>query len=196
MTTKTKTAAKKAEPTIIAAPTVGVAPVDSKVLTPAEAAKGDAQPTMSMAVASKTWDTEAMRAQAVMASQAHIRQIERDERMSIGTWIDLPFGLERWHFIRCGRKSDPRAVAMFRRLTRSGYVPAPPQVRLIGFEGEGSEGLYTCCPPEVREKMQDAKRRLRKSSQRNVSQTFEGMLGKSLGGVRGVEVDTYDPRKR
>jgi len=188
-------AKKTKQPAIIAAPVAATAPVDASILTPAEAKAAAAGPSMSMSDAVKQWDTEEMRARAVMAATAHIQQIERDERLSIGTWINLPLGMESWYYIRCGRKQDPRAIAMLRRLQRSGYVQAPPQVRLIGFEAEGESGLYVCTPPEMREKVQAAKRRLQKSSQRTVKQTFDSMLNKHAGSLSGASFETYEVGK-
>jgi len=166
----------------------------SAIIAPSHADIPSSNAGLSLAQASSSeWNSEGERAKAAMAAQHYINDIELIESMSIGTYRNVPRGAENWHFIRCGRRGDPRAEAMKGKLMRMGFRPAPPQLRCLGFEKEGADGLYVCCPPETHAKIRAAKAKLKRAAKKNVTQSFDSMLRGSMSSLSpNIQIGEYD----
>ena len=126
------------------------------------------------------FDVEAARAQSVAQSLKMIETIDAANDRSVGTWYRLPRGTENWHYVRCGIQNTDAALQMAYRLRQCGYVRAHPDVRLAGFEQDGDRMLIMCCPPEVFERVQDAKREANARASRTVSDSLDADI-RSLG---------------
>ena len=120
-----------------------------------------------------------------------IEMVDEANARSIGTWYRLPPGAENWHYVRCGIKGADAALAMAWQLRQYGYVEAHPDVRLAGFERDGDRMLIMTCPPEVFERVQEAKQRKRAAAAATVRGSFAQDLAR-VGEHGAVSVEGGD----
>jgi len=138
--------------------------------------------------AGKTPDTKEMRAKAVASLSKHIEAYETAGTSGAGHWVGIPDDVQDWHFVRFNR-SSPHHREVASLLLSQGYLEAKdvaPSARMIGFESDGDNKMYLCCPPEVRVWHQNEKERKR----RERFSLMEKDFGKHLHGIPGkIEVD-------
>ena len=136
---------------------------------------------------------EEQRAQQVAIAQDYISTVGRAERMSVGTYYDIPQGREAWHIIRCGDVGTAAAEALAQRMARMGYSQADSRVRCRGFEEfDGASGVYMWAPPEVREMHQQRKRAAQLAIDRNLRDSFGGSLSQLNSGQAQVRTATAE----
>lgn len=117
-----------------------------------------------------------------------------NRELRFGRFNGVPDDLARknYHFVRLGRKDDPRAGRKAQDLCERGYTLAPPGVRAVGFESEGDAGLIVCAPPEVYHNLNFVKQanlsRKRDRMRLNDMNQIEAQLRQSLGGKTDVNV--------
>ena len=127
--------------------------------------------------------TKDLRAKAVANLTKHIEMIDVVEKQGVGHWVNIPKGLESWHFVRFS-KAEPYHREVAHAMLAKGYLKcedAAPEVRCIGFESDGENRLYLCCPPEVHVWHQNEKERNR----RKRFQILEKDFGSHLANIDG-----------
>ena len=106
---------------------------------------------MAKTAAGKSVDPKDLRAKAVANLSKHIQAYETADIHGVGHSVKVPKGMEDWHFVRFNKQTAyHREVAAL--LLSQGYLDcakAAPEVRCVGFEADGENRLYLCCPPEV-----------------------------------------------
>ncbi len=126
--------------------------------------------------AGKTPDTKELRAKAVAKLNKHIQAFETGEQHGVGHWVNVPESMKDWHFVRFN-KSVPYHREVSALMLSQGYFKCEEvaaMVRCMGFESDGENRLYLCCPPEIREwRLQDRKRK--------IAQRFK-LMKKDFGG--------------
>jgi len=109
---------------------------------------------MAKTAAGKTVDQKELRAQAVANLSKHIQTYQTADVQGVGHWVNVPPDYDDWHFVRFNKQeSYHREVAAV--LLQQGYVECAAhkelaKVRCIGFESDGDNRHYLCCPPEVK----------------------------------------------
>ena len=146
---------------------------------------------MAKTAAGKQVDSKELRAQAVANLSQHIKAYESADVQGVGHWVQIPKGMEDWHFVRFNKQVPyHREVAAL--LLSQGYLDcakAAPTARCVGFEADGENRLYLCCPPEV--KIWHAKEKHAKLKQR--FNLMEKDFGAHLAGMPGdVTVESRD----
>lgn len=130
---------------------------------------------------------EEQRAQQVAIAQDYISVVGQAERMSVGTYYNIPQGFENWHIVRCGDRGTAAAEALSLRMIGMGYSKADSRVRCRGFEEyDGDKGVYVWAPPEVREMHLQRKRAAQLAIDRNLSESFGGSLAQLQSGPAQV----------
>lgn len=145
-------------------------------------------------------DFDLQRAMAEQRAQAEkfMRDLnDISQADEVGMWFAPP-GLERMHWFRCGaRHSDgsmpPNVARLYHKHKAMGAADAPPGMRPpLGFERDGSLGVYVWYDPQVWANIQQ----VRKAMQ-NRRPTAAQMMANNLGA--GVELTVskgYDKPKR
>ena len=107
---------------------------------------------MAKTAAGKTQDGKELRAKAVSNLSKHIQAYETAGVSGAGHWVGIPDELKDWHFVRFNKSvAHHREVAAL--LLNQGYLECnkvAPTARMIGFESDGENRMYLCCPPEVK----------------------------------------------
>ncbi len=139
----------------------------------------------------ETLNAEEQRAQQVAIAQDYISVVGQAERMSVGTYYNIPAGYENWHIVRCGDRGTASAEALSLRMIGMGYAKADSAVRCRGFEEfDGAHGIYVWAPPEVRELHLQRKRAAQLAIDRNLAESFGGSLTQLQSGPAQVRTAT------
>lgn len=95
---------------------------------------------------------EEQEVQALARAEKFLSTYELVEKSSnLGRWVGMPAEyVERgYHWVRAGLRGNPRDEALARDLINKGYILAPAGVRPIGFESDGTRGIYLGGSPRV-----------------------------------------------
>jgi hypothetical protein len=140
---------------------------------------------------SQTLTAEAAEAQSVLRMNEWITQVDAAERMSVGSWLNIPPQYTGWVFMRCGLRGVDRAEALAASLRRMGYMDAPRGTQCAGFDSDGERGLYLMIPRKGYAMLQERKRGIRRSVQTatNAFETAVGSINK-MGAGLNAEVRT------
>ena len=130
---------------------------------------------------SKALSAVEAQAQAEIKIGKWIEMMDTTERMSVGTFYDIPREYMEWHFLRCGIRNEPRAEALAALMRDMGYQPAPRGVKMVGFESDGEGGLYLCIPMQVWKLLEDRKQRAKKRLCQNVDAMIQGHAAQLRG---------------
>lgn len=136
--------------------------------------------------------TKELRAKAVASLSSHIEMLDTADKQGVGHWVNIPDEMKSWHFVRFS-KAEPHHREVAHALLAQGYLKcedAAPGVRCIGFEADGENRMYLCCPPEVHVWHQNEKQRKRRQRFKILEKDFGAHLANIDGDI------TIDHRKR
>jgi hypothetical protein len=131
------------------------------------------------------------KAQAEMKMSAWVEMMDSTERMSVGTFYNIPTEFMEWHFVRCGIRNQPRAEALAATLREMGYQPAPKGVMMSGFESDNEGGLYLCIPVQIYKALQARKKEIKRRTARSVDDMIQGhasQIRNMMGSGSSMEV--------
>lgn len=119
--------------------------------------------------------------QAEVKMAKWLEVMDQTERMSVGTFYNIPKDFMDWHFMRCGIRNQPRAEALAATMREMGYQTAPKGVRMAGFESDGEGGLYLCIPVQIFYALQERKEKMRKRHGQNIDSMVQGHAAQLRG---------------
>lgn len=107
----------------------------------------------------------------IAKAEKAMREWEAGARESaVAIWDGIPPQYAHWVFYRCGLKSSNVAQGRASRYCGIGYKLAPASVRIVGgafLEDGESNGLYIMAPPQVYEKIEAMRVKLRLAKRAN-----------------------------
>lgn len=140
-------------------------------------------------------DTDALRAKSVHAFQKFIATADEADKRTVGSYYFADGRprqkLKGWHFVRCGLKSSPGAMALRQQLLQQGYVDAPDETRCVSFErwrASGDMSVYVMAPPEVYGMLRERKYKAKSMRDKALRESFGGTLD-ALAGTLGGQAD-------
>lgn len=148
--------------------------------------------------ASNTLTAGDAQAQSMLRLNEWIQQVDAAERMSVGTWHNIPPEFTGWVFMRCGLKGQHRAEALAAQMRRMGYVDAPRGTRKAGFETDGEAGLYLCIPKQGYAILKERKRQAKRQVGSTAAAAFKTNISQlnNLGGPVTAEVSAKESQVR
>lgn len=139
-----------------------------------------------------SYDVAEAEARAVMQLQRYEAALDSIDARTVGTWFGLPPGMERWSFVRLGKRNSEAAQRLAGELRQFGFQLAPSSVRCVGFEREDPrDAIYMCAPPAVQAAREAAKKKIRERK----AQILRGSFESEVSRISGAEITHGEDRR-